>query len=101
MKDNMEDIQENQTSGLFALGEIIVTEGAMGALAHCDISKGIARHHSGDWGAIYVEDKELNDRALVHGGRLVSMYCCDTGPKFLIITEADRSRTTVLLPVEY
>lgn len=59
------------------------------------------RHAKGDWGDLDVEDLQANDAALKSGGRLVSSYRTESGTKFWIITEADRSATTVLLPEEY
>lgn len=61
----------------------------------------LARHLDGDWGDIDNEDKELNNAALVNGDRLVSSYNIRDDCKIWIITEADRSATTVLLPEEY
>jgi len=57
MKNNLHDIKENHPSGLFTLGEIIVTEGAIGGLPPNKISEGIARHQSGDWGAPYIPQR--------------------------------------------
>jgi len=61
----------------------------------------MSRHHRGDWGDLDEEDKAANDQALIDGGRLFSAYHSATGIKVWIITEADRSATTVLLPSEY
>jgi hypothetical protein len=58
------------------------------------------RHREGDWGDVDAEDKRLNDRALDLGERIVSVYHFN-GTKVYIITEWDRSVTTVLLPEEY
>jgi hypothetical protein len=62
---------------------------------------GIRRHARRDWGEIDSEDWNANDRALLHGGRLFSAYHSARGVRFWVITEADRSVTTVLLPEEY
>jgi len=59
------------------------------------------RHHAGDWGDIDKDNKFLNDRAVIEGTRIVSAYYMTDGTKFWIITEADRSSTTFLLPSEY
>jgi hypothetical protein len=61
----------------------------------------LRRHASCDWGELCAEDKASNDQALQYGGRLMSAYRTPTGVKFWIITEADRSATTTLLPEEY
>ena len=61
----------------------------------------LRRHARGDWGDLDDEDRKANDRALQEGSRLFSAYKTKAGVKFWIITEADRSATTVLLPDEY
>jgi hypothetical protein len=67
------------------------------------VMESLKRHCAGDWGELDVEDKRANDLALQEGGRLFSAYI-KKGPKIWkvwIITEADRSVTTVLFPKEY
>ena len=61
----------------------------------------IRRHQSGDWGDVDVDDTQANDKALANDGRLLSAYHTNKGVKLWIITEWDRSITTVLLPEEY
>ena len=61
----------------------------------------MSRHVGGDWGCVGEEDRRLNDEALLHGDRILSAYRTDRGVKLWVITEADRSSTTVLLPEEY
>lgn len=85
----------------FPIGRLVATPGAIEALAHMDIVKSLQRHLSGDWGDVDDEDRAANDRALIEGTRLLSSYKAENGTKFWIITEADRSATTVLLPSEY
>ena len=85
----------------FALGRTVITRGALNALEDEDVHTGIARHASGDWGDVCPEDQQANDDALKVGARLLSAYHTGSGQKFWIITEADRSATTVLLPEEY
>ena len=85
----------------FPLGRTVITRGALDALDDTDVHTGIARHASGDWGDLCPEDKQANDEALRVGARVLSAYHIDSGQKFWIITEADRSATTVLLPEEY
>jgi hypothetical protein len=87
--------------GNFKLGRILVTAGVAHEIAQDDINAAVRRHASGDWGDdLSAEDREANDRALRDGDRLLSAYVIgDT--KIWIITEGDRSATTVLLPEEY
>jgi len=59
------------------------------------------RHAAGDWGNLCGEDKQENDRALLGGSRLISAYKAERLPKIWIVTEADRSATTILFPKEY
>tara|TARA_R110002111_G_scaffold100976_6_gene156497 strand:+ start:58619 stop:58909 length:291 start_codon:yes stop_codon:yes gene_type:complete len=95
----------NTTSNkpLFALGQVVATPGALELLE--SVSKApsefIARHHKGDWGdALCDEDKQLNNDALKDGSRLFSAFTVGND-KLWVITEADRSSTTLLLPSEY
>ena len=71
------------------------------AITQDDILLGIQRHQAGDWGELSDENREANDQALVQGTRILSAYTAITGTRFWIITEADRSATTVLLPEDY
>jgi hypothetical protein len=61
----------------------------------------LVRHIAGDWGEVDEQDRRENELSLVHGFRLLSAYTLKNGTKIWIITEADRSVTTVLLPEEY
>lgn len=94
---------ENDTGGEqeVPLGMTVATQGALAALTADDIHFALLRHVAGDWGDLEICDKKANDSALVCEGRLVSAYHSATGVKFYIITEWDRSYTTVLLPSEY
>ena len=85
----------------FPLGRTVITRGALDTLDGDEVLTGIARHARGDWGDLCPEDKQANDDALSVGARLLSAYHTGDGRKFWIITEADRSITTVLLPEEY
>lgn len=87
----------------FPLGRLLATPGALEALTAAGQTPGhfLARHSSGDWGLVDEEDWRLNDEALRDGTRLLSAYETHQGVKFWIVTEADRSATTVLLPDEY
>lgn len=83
------------------LGRIVATPNALGKLTHEDILVAIQRHQGGDWGDVDEEDRRENDLSLKEGFRLLSVYHAKNGTKFWIITEADRSVTTVLLPEDY
>lgn len=85
----------------FRLGRLVATTNAVKTLTHDDTLNALNRHRTGDWGDLDQEDKKANDRALIEGSRLLSAYHSASGVKFWIITEADRSATTVLLPEDY
>lgn len=88
---------------MFALGRIVATPDAMAALeeAHDYPFEYIRRHENGDWGDMPPEDVEANRQALLYGGRLMSSYTLSNGTVLWIITEANRSVTTLLLPENY
>jgi hypothetical protein len=94
---------ENETRPLFNLGLLCSTIGVMEALdlAKVDMADLLERHLCGDWGDLSPEDKLANDRALEENDRILSAYFLPTGKKIWIITEYDRSMTTLLLPSEY
>jgi hypothetical protein len=85
----------------FELGNLSATTNARSVLSDDDIKAALKRHLLGDWGALEHEDKAANEAALRDGSRLVSRYTSGTGVIFYIITEADRSLTTILLPEDY
>jgi hypothetical protein len=87
----------------FPLGQLVATPGALTALAEAgqDPMPFVARHQAGDWGEIPEEDIRENEYSLQHGFRLLSAYTLNTGVRLWLITEADRSATTILLPQEY
>ena len=85
----------------FRLGHIVATPNALTRLAQDDILAAIQRHQAGDWGDVPEEDRQENELALQQGFRLLSAYSSAQGVKFWIITESDRSSTTVLLPEDY
>jgi len=89
------------TVAVLRLGRIVTTPRAMESLTREDILNGIRRHQAGDWGELETADREANDRALSEGGRIVSAYNAESGIRFWIITEADRSVTSILLPEDY
>ena len=85
----------------FPLGRTMSTAGALAAIPPEEMLGAMARHAAGDWGECGPEDWEENELSLREGFRLFSVYHTAAGRKFWIITEADRSVTTVLLPEEY
>lgn len=84
----------------FPLGQIVITTNAQARLDPADIQQGLTRHTNGDWGELCSEDAESNAEALEHGHRLFSVYG-EGDKRFWIITEWDRSVTTILLPLDY
>lgn len=88
---------------LFPLGRVVATPGATDAIGGDMLTAAMLldRHVGGDWGDICEEDKEENDKALEVGNRIMSVYTLENGTKVWIITEWDRSVTTLLLPEEY
>ena len=85
----------------FALGEVVATAQAVATLTPADMQLALQRHVSGDWGKIGKVDRQANEQALLASSRLLSVYQSFAGVKFWVITEADRSVTTVLLPSDY
>jgi len=87
----------------FPLGQLVATPGALEALKEAAVSflPYIRRHLEGDWGDISPEDAAENELSLEQGFRLLSAYTLPGGDRIWIITEADRSATTILLPEEY
>lgn len=92
--------------GKFSMGQIVLTRAVYewmivnGEFNHF-VTGSIKRHANGDWGNLTPEDREQNELALKNGSRLLSAYEHWRLPKIWIITEADRSTTTVLFPDEY
>ena len=89
---------------LFKLGQVVATPGAIALLEHHETlltpNSILFRHVSGDDGDVCEEDKQVNKHAIEHGFRILSSYPVN-GETIWIITEADRSSTTILLPSEY
>ena len=93
----------------FSLGQIVATRGVLEAVPHARLLAGLACHTRGDWGNVCKEDAAENNRATQQGCRILSAYAIDPSKPakgygsncFWIITEADRSVTTFLLPDEY
>ena len=89
------------TAPKFEGGQTVITTSAQRVLPGEEVVQALSRHLQGDWGDCDPADAEENERALQDGDRLFSVYCTSTGTKFWIISEADRSATTVLLPEDY
>jgi hypothetical protein len=87
----------------FPLGQVVATPGALAALQAVDEEAltYLRRHAQGDWGNLDAEDIAENEFSLSTGFRLLSAYTLKDGTHIWVITEADRSATTVLLPAEY
>jgi len=85
----------------FPFGKLVATRNAVDRLSSEDMSKALFRHGSCDWGDLCDEDRTANDQALEGDLRLLSSYTSANGVKFWIITEWDRSVTTILLPEDY
>jgi hypothetical protein len=84
----------------FPLGQMLITANAAARLDGVAVTEGLRRHASGDWGEVPPEDAQQNEFGLKHGERLLSAYG-KGGNRFWIITERDRSVTTVLMPEDY
>lgn len=87
----------------FSLGKLVITKGCK---AHMDAQyvnpmKYVLRHVAGDWGDLEAEDKASNNFALNKKLRIVSAYNLPDGERIYVITEADRSYTTIMLYLEY
>ena len=96
-------MQETTKQPLFDLGQLVATPGALAALEKTgqNAMEFFSRHVGGDWGELPEEDKTENQFSLERGFRLLSSYRTIVGDKVWVITESDRSITTLLLPEEY
>lgn len=92
---------KQQRPGLVPIGTIVITSEAMAELNPEDAATALARHARGDWGLVCKQDWLENELSLREGYRLLSVYEDRASTKFWIITEADRSVTTILLPSDY
>lgn len=88
---------------MFDLGSVVATPGAVATLDRNETHamELVTRHAQGFWGDLCPEDRLENERALEHGGRIFSAYTLPDEERVWVITEADRSVTTLLLPGEY
>jgi hypothetical protein len=91
------------TIPLFPAGQVVATPGALALLEESNNTafEFLSRHLRGDWGDLCEDDKIENELSLKQGFRLMSSYVVSDKEKLWIITEADRSTTTLLLPNEY
>ena len=88
---------------LFPVGRVVATPGALRALekAEQEPIEFLERHVNGDWGDVPEEDKRENEFSVQQGFRILSAYTTTAGDTLWLLTEADRSFTTILLPEEY
>ncbi len=88
---------------LFPLGRVVATRNCLHVLLSINGSAVpyLERHQRGDWGILSHADRDRNDRAVVDGGRILSKYLLKGGTPIYVITEADRSVTTVMLVGDY
>lgn len=103
--DNISLDEQPKTDRLprFLLRQLVATPSALSTLVGHRVSPWalLNRHVQGDWGDLDKHDRRENERALIEGTRLLSAYSLASGVRIWIITEADRSATTLLLPEEY
>ena len=85
-------------SRLFPLGKIVITVNALRYLDPSDVRAALKRHASGDWGDLCMNDKAINEGALEAGCQVISAFRDRKGSRFFVITQGDRSQTTLLLP---
>lgn len=95
--------QPDRRGPLFFLGNVYITSRALGALGRSGQRPGeyVARHVVGDWGEVSDADKRANDAAVAEGTRILSAYTLTDGSRLWVLTEADRSITTLLRADEY
>ncbi len=93
----------NEKAFLFPLGNVYLTVGAREALEESNQTPNefLAKHQSGDWGLVCEDDRRENELSVKEGFRILSSYKTSKDIKLWLITEADRSATTLLLPEEY
>lgn len=90
-----------ETPGRFVPGKLLATQAAVEAVPSHEMKFALCRHFCCDWGEVSEQASQANKRALRLGERLMSVYRTEDDTKFWIITEADRSCSTVLLPCDY
>jgi hypothetical protein len=100
MSDFISIVIAHPATSKFDLGHTVITAHAASRLDRAAVNDAMRRHVSGDWGELPPEDAAQNEYALIHGERLFSAYGNGEN-RFWIITERDRSVTTVLMPEDY
>ncbi len=85
----------------FQLGRLTATPSVLELVPRSELLAAVKRHQCGDWGKLSENDRQANHDALRNGGRILSAYRSNKDVPFWIVTEEDRSHTTVLLPSEY
>lgn len=100
---HLEGSEMSGSQPLFSLGQVVATPGALDAFRASgdDPLAYLVRHIAGDWGELDDCDRRENELSLEHGWRILSSYRLSDGTRIWIITESDRSSTTLLLPEEY
>lgn len=86
---------------LFEIGRLLITPNAQQALLNYPILLLLHRYQTGDWGDVDVKDWQANEHALEANQRLLSSYLIDDNTRIIMITESDRSKTTLLTPKDY
>lgn len=92
---------EERRRQLFSLGRVVATANALSKLDAGSMAQAIRRHAAGDWGELDAHDRAANQAALRNAGRLLSVYRDRAGTRFYVVSESDRSATTLLLPEDY
>jgi hypothetical protein len=97
--------ERSKAMSKFSLGQVVWTRGVNERVAESEpfakfVLDSLKRHRHGDWGDLGEEDRKENELSLEKGFRILSAYSHQEG-KIWIITEADRSATTILFPDEY
>lgn len=85
----------------FSMGRLVATPAVLATVPRKELFQALGRHLTCDWGDTTEADKRNNESALKHDERLISVHRSENGTHFWIITEADRSATTFLLPEDY
>jgi len=91
----------SETGGLPNSFQTVPRDNVQSQLSPIDILSSLLRHQSGDWGDFCEDDRQQNEEALTEGLRLMSVYYTASRVKFWVITEWDRSVTTILMPEDY
>ena len=91
----------DNSSARFLPGTVCATPAALEVLSQARLLRLLERHLRGDWGDTCKNDQTANERAICNGDRIMSWYQLSGKTRVLIITEADRSATTIMLSEEY